>query len=563
MHPKFLLLASAFFVLHSPSSTFAFDKMQPGCLIIQNHETDQLKLEGGSLSQSFTPCESGKIEYISYFLKSATNESFSVPMSVKQDGRIVARQLIVIPVNDNMKSVRAWIAQDANLVAGKNYTLNIEIPEDRSVFVSFSAQNLYDNGSLQLNDADLNGDLAFEVGIRKQSEVVIENHRSSCELTQALANGLLEFDHGFVQSFTPTVSTTFTDLILQYTSEEGGDLEVTFSVNGTAIQTKTINVTPALDLMPIFIAFSNQIIMNPGVQYDLSIQKIGNWKADEPKIAVGKNNPYNCGALFRSGQATTIDLTFEILAIDENQLSGSEFDQFPEHECTIAQKAYNASKSFSGDRLVQELQFCADGMIEGIYFAGNVSNNLENVEFAITNQKGSIISQGQIIAVEGVSDLLKAQFTPFQVLNVQDYWLEILIPHSETLELIGSTDGRNLISGVLLNDEPIEFAPVQAVGMKPFNFNFIEAVEEKEIEVSCYPNPFVNDFDIKVSPFNDSDMHIMVYDYMGVLMFEDWIQPSPDTQIVRVNGNIPFKKGFQTVRIEHGSQVTLKTVIKQ
>ena len=116
---------------------------------------------------------------------------------------------------------------------------------------------------------------------------------------------------------------------------------------------------------------------------------------------------------------------------------------------------------------------------------------------------------------------------------------------------------------MLLNEEPFDFAPIHAVGMKPFNFNFIEAAEEKEIEVSCFPNPFLNDFNVRVSPFEGEDLHIMVYDYMGVLMFEDWLQPSTESQTVNVMTNIPFKKGFQTVRIEHGSQVYLKTVIKQ
>ena len=562
MHPKYLI-AAALLASLSSNPISAIEKMQPGCLIIQNHETDQVQLNGGYISQSFTPCESGKLEYISYFLKSASNESFSVPMSIRQDGRIIARQLIVIPVNDNMKSVRAWIAQDANLVSGKSYTLNIEIPQDRSVIASYSSENLYENGSLQLNDNDLNGDLAFEVGMRKQNELPFEVERGSCDLSQAIANGLLQFDSEIEQSITPQTSVTFSDVILQYASAESGDVLISLRANGQTMQSKVVSLVPSQDLMPLFVSFQNEIILNPGIQYDLFIQKLGVWKKDEPKIAVGKNDPYGCGELLRNGVSANIDLTFEILSNSEAPVSNNIFDAFPEHECSIAQRNFNTTKSFSGDRLVQELQFCTDGMIEGIYFAGSISSNLENVEIAITNQKGSVISQGQLLAIEGVADLLKAQFSPFQVVNVQDYWIEILVPSSETLELIGSTDSRHQITGMLLNEEPFDFAPIHAVGMKPFNFNFIEAAEEKEIEVSCFPNPFLNDFNVRVSPFEGEDLHIMVYDYMGVLMFEDWLQPSTESQTVNVMTNIPFKKGFQTVRIEHGSQVYLKTVIKQ
>ncbi|MDP4826788.1 MAG: T9SS type A sorting domain-containing protein, partial [Flavobacteriales bacterium] len=352
-------------------------------------------------------------------------------------------------------------------------------------------------------------------------------------------------------------------VILQYASAESGDVLISLRANGQTMQSKVVSIVPSQDLMPLFVSFQNEIILNPGIQYDLFIQKLGVWKKDEPKIAVGKNDPYGCGELLRNGVSANIDLTFEILTSGESPESNNVFDAFPEHECSIAQRNFNTTKSFSGDRLVQELQFCTDGIIEGIYFAGSISTNLENVEIAITNQKGSIISQGQLTAIEGVADLLKAQFSPFQVVNVQDYWIEILVPSSETLELIGSTDSRHQITGMLLNEEPFDFAPIHAVGMKPFNFNFIEAAEEKEIEVSCFPNPFLNDFNVRVSPFEGEDLHIMVYDYMGVLMFEDWMQPSTESQTVNVMTNIPFKKGFQTVRIEHGSQVYLKTVIKQ
>lgn len=558
MHSFYLLTVSLFFAC----TALATAELPSGCLIVQKHSSASLELHGGTIDQSFVPCQNGKLEYLLYYLKSADHESFSVPMSIQQNGRTISRQLIVIPGNNQPHDVRAWIARDINLSADKEYSVHIDIPHDRKVIVAFSESNLYDSGSLKINEKAANGDLTFEIGIRKQADLFDAPNRTTCPLGQTTANGLLKFNDQLTQTFTPSQSVTLSELVLQYQSEVSGDLRVTLKIGKAVIQSYVAHLLASEETMPILIQFDNPAALNPGVEYELCIEKLGAWPAELPRMAVGKNDPYPCGKLLLNNTDTSMDLSFEVIETEVTPTAQLTVDNFPEHDCVVAQHHIGDTYLLSGDRMVQELQFCSDGMIEGIYFNGALTGTAGSVEVAITNTKGSLIAVGTLYELPGRENALAVRFEPFQVVSAQTYWLEVLVPSTSSLTLFGSTDSKHLITGTMVNDEPVDFAPAQAVGMKTFSFDFVSATEE-ELAISCYPNPFVTDFTVSIPPFSGTPGRILVFDVMGNQVFEGTVAPSDLPQKMIVVPQVALRNGFHTVRFEHNNHVTLQTIIKQ
>ncbi|MDG1766547.1 MAG: T9SS type A sorting domain-containing protein, partial [Flavobacteriales bacterium] len=101
------------------------------------------------------------------------------------------------------------------------------------------------------------------------------------------------------------------------------------------------------------------------------------------------------------------------------------------------------------------------------------------------------------------------------------------------------------------------------IEMKSEVIDFIEAQDQSLLKSNIYPNPFTQQFTLRLEGDYTGTIKIGVYDFRGNEVQHLVVEKQDLISENKVTFDHNFDPGYYTLRIECGSEVYLETLIKQ
>lgn len=541
------------------------------CLLGQSKHVRTMLINSGTVGQSFTPCESGSLTFISLNLESNSEHSFSGALKVKDGKKVIAEQQVVIPSNGNLNEVRAWLANPPALEAGKNYHIEFQSAEGNGFKILFNPNNNYDDGGMMINGMYTNGDLAFEAGITGASD-----QADNCLPDLEQEDDVVSAPQIVGQSFELCQHTRIEAIRFSYRSVRpmAGNVEIVKSgeTDGVVLGTFKFHAAPANPIGEV-IAVSDEVIELQGdAKYDIRFRlDNGEGMPQDFQIWYGENDPYERGRLTLLTGVTENDLSFSLIRSSDEDTDDEPVDDepmfavfldYPEHECTNAQPYYNHTHSFTGVTISIDAPICDDGKLEAIYFPGTIEGDGGEVGFELKNNQGSTVHSGTISADEQ-EEMLTVALDELSVLFYYKYTLEINVPEGTFLRIPSSDNPDHAGMRAQVNGSDFSRHISYAVGMKPYTFDFDAAQVDKEINVSVFPNPFASDFNVTIDGLDGRSASVSIYNFQGHEVFSTQLDGRSNSETLQLSPEMMTQRGYYTLRIDYGDHVKIETLVKQ
>jgi hypothetical protein len=546
------------------------------CLVSQTVAVNQMKLVSGTVAQTFKPCQNGTLDYITLHLNSANEQSFTAELLVKQGKEIIASQQIVVGSHGAKANTTTWLATPPAIQEGIEYRFEIAIPAGQELEVGYTGEDLYTAGRMSINGMLLTGDIAFEAGIRsfdRNENITYRASENDCIPAQEIADRVVSPRDFIGQTFELCEGLRLVGASVGYRSANysKGFIEIykVAQQNATYIGKLKFTAAPADEVGTLMATSEEQIDLHAGVTYQLRVVPFdGQRFPSDFMLWHGVNNPYDRGTMYtrRSG-ATNNDLTFELFEmssmasdVDNTVEQFQVFAEFPEHECTASQPYFNHEHAFNGVSISLEVPVCEDGKLEAVYLPGTIDGD-GAVPFVLRDDRGRNVRTGSIQSI--ANGVLLANLDNAPALFYYKYTLDITVPEGTNLRIPSSDSPDHNAMKVTVNGSPYERHLAYAVGMKPYVFNFDEAIEEREIQVNVFPNPFVSDFNLQIDGLDGRQATVRVYNFQGTEVFTTQVEARDESTTVHVVPEHALTRGYYTIRIEYGDSVKVETVVKQ
>lgn len=546
------------------------------CLVSQTVAVNQMKLVSGTVAQTFKPCQNGTLDYITLHLNSANEKSFTAELLVKQGKEIIASQQIVIASQGAKANTTTWLATPPAIQEGTEYRFEIAIPEGQELEVGYTGEDLYTAGRMSINGMLLAGDIAFEAGIRsfdRNENITYRASENDCIPEQEIADRVVSPRDFIGQTFELCEGLRLVGASVGYRSanHSKGYIEIykVAQQNATYIGKLQFTAAPADEVGTLMATTEAQIELHAGATYQLRVVPFdGQRFPSDFMLWYGVNNPYDRGTMFtrRSGE-TNSDLTFELFEmnnltsdVDNTVEQFQVFAEFPEHECIASQPYFNHEHAFTGVSMSLEVPVCEDGKLEAVYLPGTIDGD-GAVAFVLRDDRGRNVRSGSIQSI--ANGVLLANLDNAPVLYYFKYSLDIMVPEGTNLRIPSSDSPDHSAMKVTVNGSPYERHLAYAVGMRPYAFDFDEAIEERAIQVNVFPNPFVSDFNLQIDGLDGRQATVRVYNFQGTEVFTTQVEAREESTTVHVAPEYALTRGYYTVRIEYGDSVKVETVVKQ
>ena len=549
-----------------------------GCLVVQNNDIQQVLMESGKVGQTFVPCESGTLEYITLSVESTSQSTFTSHLTIRQHGEVIASQQFVVPAHGQGAKVKAWMAQPPQIMSGEQYDIELEVPDGHSFFVYYSPVNAYESGRMTVNGLQTMGDLAFEAGVRLRNQrpmFQIQNRNSAgCDPRQTVAEQPIEASQMLAQTFRLCERSELTGLMVQYRAGTAvtGTVEVyksgALDAGPWAVWQFQAPETP--EMTPLFIAAEEALDLDPGTTFEFHFVSASQQGFPSSfQLYFCEGNPYSQGEMLTQSNSTSLDLTFafEVTEEEENdeEVVMNMFTQHPDHECTVSQPYWDFTHTFTGPTQIEiELPICDDGKMEAVYLPGHISAG-GDVAFTLKSDRGKILRTGNLADASQFPGTLEASLEDAPVLFYFGYTLTLDIPEGTIFQMNASTNEShggltNLIDG---SSSQTELCYVTA--MRPYTYDFDEAEEGRnDISLNVYPNPFQSQFTLNIQGLEGRTAVVTLYNFQGTEVYSTFIesQRGQSTNIEVVPESM-LTRGYYTLRVEYDDQVMLETIVKQ
>lgn len=545
-----------------------------GCVIFQQDDAAVMHLSSGTVGQSFMPCRTGTLEYITLYAGSGNEESFAADLTIRQGQRVLTHQQIVIPPNYREHYIKVRLAEQVVVETDKPYQLELSIPEHQTVFISHSEEDRYGNGQMTLNGTYINGDLTFEAGVKSYvNKSPVPARNVNCTPQQMTIDEHQDVFEIVAQTFTTCEPIEVLGITAYYKSnvELFGKIDIYKAGVADDSPLGTLGFfAPAGD--------QGQVIAEPVARIQLEAADLYEFRFrldafadvnDYFILGIGHNDPYTEGALVTLSGMTENDLAFDLIfdeleEIDEEEVDDfSVFTDYQEHDCTVIQPYYNHTHNFTNTTLRIEIPVCDDGRLEAVYFPGSIDGNGQGVTYTLLDDRDRIARSGALTEADVNDGTLKIDFDEAPVLYYFKYWLELEVPEGMNLRIPSSDNGDH--SGFKTYTDGSLFSRhlTFATGMKPYDFDFEELVEENPVKVNVYPNPFAGTLNIELSELAGRSATVTLYSFQGYQIAQFQVDGRSETESLTFIPEQHLERGFYTLRVEYDDMVSIETVIKQ
>ncbi len=558
-------------LLFSLAAKAADDGM--GCFLHQLNRDHSTVLTDGYIAQTFDACENGRLEYLHFFIESTDFDTFGVRMSLHHKGEEIHSQQVVVPGKATTGAVKAWMANPPQVEAGESYEFRLWVPQNKAFVAYHSSHNLYESGYMKVSGLYMGTDLAFEAGVRfqqapgKNETPVDETH---CDPRQERT------DQTIVANLIETQTLSFCDarhldgILLYYTASQ--------SVSGAGVLYKRhkeaegpVAVMPfelnaSGGITPFFLKPESQVKLEAGQVYSLSFEGPEAGLPDDFELYCSAENAYPIGRLHSPLYEESIDLAFQVFFNDglpQTVPQMKEFTDHPWHDCVISQPYWNDHRTYEGQHVISiDLPLCDDGNFEAVYLPGKIISDTA-IKWELLRSDGKSLATGKLKETKGFKGLLTADLGRERSLFYFNHRLVISLKEDDALQFAVNTKGDQDLPTTIdghIAPESICYA----VGMSPYRIRFEAAdAESKTPLLKAWPNPFNDQFSVRIDHLNGRRGTLFLYSLQGVEVFKAQVSASDEAQVLLVRPTAPLEPGFYTIRFEYDDQILLETVICQ
>ncbi|MDG1160316.1 MAG: T9SS type A sorting domain-containing protein [Flavobacteriales bacterium] len=550
--------------------SFVLQAQNNSCLVQQVWGPDSFILKEGNISQTFEPCSNGQLNYLNLKLGSMSDVSFATRMNISKFTRsgqeLLCTQQMVIPGSDREPAVNVWLTSPVELEAGERYIITIEGNKDHSIQVKYSPQDDYSNGSILKNGQREKGDLAFELGImHNQAEhrpskamfsitpasdpCSLSNKRKDCDLDAKT--------HEWSQSFSPCEEVNLKAFAILASSSQ--DKMGQFSVHQKNLQGKWQ------------IIFQQEMLLNVGdetwsqwvLQEELILQK-----NTEYRFKVDLNNPWGVSYFgTRSdaikngkyeGAGKIKDLAFQL---NPFQAALPEFID-EEGDCALVNDISPVSRASQNELISISFIACEFGELNRIQLPVVLREN-QNFSWFIRDKQEYILGEGEVHSSDITNGIAIIEPQNVQLVEGLEYDLILISNEMETVKFYLAQPDTPEIWEIRSDTDELILPLALKIEMKSEVIDFIEAQDQSLLKSNIYPNPFTQQFTLRLEGDYTGTIKIGVYDFRGNEVQHLVVEKQDLISENKVTFDHNFDPGYYTLRIECGSEVYLETLIKE
>ena len=550
--------------------SFGLYAQNNSCLVQQVWGPDSFILKEGNISQTFEPCSNGELNYLNLMLGSMSDISFATRMSISKFTRsgqeLLCTQQVVIPAADRDPAVNVWLTNPVELTEGERYIITIEGNKNHSIKVKYSSQDDYSNGSILKNGQREKGDLAFELGI-KHNQAELRPNKAMFSITPAtepcsLSNTRKDHQldaktHEWSQSFRPCDNINFKAFAILASRKQ--DKMGQFSVHHKTPQGKWQ------------IIFQQEMLLNVGdetwsqwiLQEELILQK-----NTEYRFTVELNDPWGVAYFgtrsdaIKNGQyegnSKLKDLAFKINPL---QAAAPEYSS-GEGDCALINAISPVSRASQNELIIISFIACEFGELNRIQIPVVLREN-QYFSWFIRDKQEYILGEGEVHTSDVINGIAMIEPQDIQLVEGLEYDLILISNELETVKFYLAKPDSPEIWEIRSDIDEMILPLALKIEMKSEVIEFIEAQDQNLVKSMIYPNPFVQQFTLRLEGGYTGSITVGVYDFRGNEVQRLLI----DKQEMIIENTVIFDNtldpGYYTLRIECGSEVYLETLIKQ
>lgn len=550
--------------------SFVLQAQNNSCLVQQVWGPESFILTEGNISQTFEPCSNGELNYLNLMLGSTSDVSFATRMSISKftrDGQeLLCTQQMVIPAADREPAVNVWLTSPVELEAGERYIITVEGNEDHSIQVKYSPQDDYSKGSILKNGQREKGDLAFELGI-KHNQAEHRPNKTMFSITPAsepcaISNKRKDQEveaktHQWSQSFSPCEEMKLKAFSILASSNQ--DKMGQFSVHQKNQEGKWQ------------IVFQQEILLNVGhetwsqwfLQEELILRENTSYRFD-----VELNNPW--GVRYFGTRSDAIhngryqeagkikDLAFEL---NPFQAALPEYLE-DEGDCALLNAISPVSRASENELISISFIACEFGKLKRIQLP-LVLREQHSLSWFIRDKQEYILGEGEVHAGDLVNGIAIIEPEDVQLVEGLEYDLILISNEMETVKFYLAKPDSPEIWEIRSDIDELILPLALKIEMTSEVIDFIEAQDQSLVKSTIFPNPFTQEFTLRLEGSYTGPISVSVYDFRGNEVQHLLIEKQDLNCEHKVTFDHQAAPGYYTLRIECGAEVYLETLIKE
>lgn len=541
------------------------------CIVQQAWGPDHFVMRSGKISQTFTPCSGGELNYIELHLGSLNSTSFATRLKVSKFTRSGQEQLstqqIVVPSSDQDPLVRIWLTSPVELEENETYMFTISAHNEYPIEVHYSSENDYPFGSILKNGQRERGDLAFELGIKhEQPEMArktmfkISSNDDPCALQNTRDDEQWSAKKGvWQQTLRPCKPTNLSSLsvLAACSQDELGTLSIRFE-DGTGNW-------ELMHQQEILLASGDkswkEILLNTGIELLSSNTYLISLELNDPwgtSFYGTRSNPVKTGSAYGLDHGRIADWAFKI---NPTQRALPEFIA-SEGDCSMTNAISPMTRSSENELIAISFIACEFGTLNSIQIP-LVLREGNRLSWFIRDKQEYLLSEGELYSADIVNGMAQISPENLQLVEGLEYDLLLITEDIEAVKFYYARPDAVEIEEISSDLEESILPLALKIDIKSDVLEFIEAEDEVLIKSSIYPNPFDQQFNLKLEGNYTGSLMIGVYDFRGNEIHSERLETAAGTSVHQINIDQNLLPGYYTLRIECGNEVYLETLVKR
>ncbi len=543
------------------------------CIVQQAWGPDVHVLRSGKIAQTFTPCSEGELNYLELQLSSQNSTSFATRLNISKFTRSGQEQLstqqIVVPSSEQDPLVRIWLASPVELQENETYLFSILAHEDHPIEVHYSAENDYAYGSILKNGQRERGDLAFELGIKhEQPELArktmfkVSPSSDPCALENVRDDEKWDAQQGiWQQSIRPCVETNLSSIsiLARCSQDELGTLVISMED-----QERNGEWQP-LHEQEILLRSGNkawkEIVLNSILDLEPSNTYLISLALNEPwgtSFYGTRSNPIKSGSACGEERGKIADWAFKINPVKST---------LPEYlvsdgDCTLTNSISPITRSSQDELIAISFIACEFGTLNSIQLP-MILREGNRVSWFIRDKQEYLLSEGELTASDLVNGIASIVPENLQLVEGLEYDLLLITEDIEAVKFYYARPDAVEIEEITSDLDESILPLALKIDIKSEVLEFIEAEDEVLVKASIYPNPFAEQFNLKLEGNYTGPILIGVYDFRGNEIHSERLDNATGSSVHQIKMDYELMPGYYTLRIECGNEVYLETLVKR
>lgn len=300
-------------------------------------------------------------------------------------------------------------------------------------------------------------------------------------------------------------------------------------------------------------ALQEELILRENVEYRFDIELNNPWGVSYFGI---RSDAIKGGKYLGSGKMN--DLAFEINPFQE---------ALPEYidnnsDCALINVLSPVSRASQDELISISFIACEFGELQRIQIPTVLREN-NHFSWFIRDKQEYILGEGEVHSSDITNGIALIEPEGIQLVEGLEYDLILITNEMEMVKFYLAHPDAPEIWEIRSDTDELILPLAMKIEMKSEVIDFIEAQDQNLLKSNIYPNPFTQQFTLRLEGNYTGTINVGVYDFRGNEVQHLVIEKQDLISENKVTFDHNFDPGYYTLRIECGSEVYLETLIKQ